>query len=317
MSLSPKKRAVLVKLETVYNTDSAPVAATDGVLMAELNLTPLEAEFATRTLVRAGFGGFPETLTTKYGKLEIKVEMAGYGTAGPATPTPGLDALLQMTGLAGVVTAATKWDYTAISNAIKSGTIYCYVDGRLHKFTGCRGNLKLTCKANEYGYLMFEMWGNYVAVADAALVSPTLTAYQTPQPFSRDFTVLNSLLGSVSGICLEEFSFDMGNQVVPPNGRINCTQEIVISDRQSKGSFTVEGTLVSVKDWFATVVASSQANSIDFTHGTAVGNKFQFASTRMQIKPPSISDEDNVELMTFEALFNPLVPGDEFKLTIL
>lgn len=317
MGLSNKKRAVLAKLETVANTDATPSAANDGVLMADVRFTPLEAEFATRKFVRAGYGGFAEVVSTKYGKLEIDVEIAGYGSAGPATPTPSYDALLQICGLAGVVTASTKWDYTPISSSIKTATVYVYIDGRLHKFTGCRANLKASGKANQFPLWTFEIWGNYVAVADAALVSPTLTAFQAPLPFNRDNTTLTTLLGSATGICLESWDFDLGNVVVPPNGRVNCTQSIDITDRATKGSLVVEGTLVSVKDWFANVVAGTQNNSIDFTHGTTAGNRVQFSSSRLQIKPPSLSEEDNVELMSFETLYNPLVPGDEFKITIL
>lgn len=317
MTLSTKKRAVLVKLETVYNTDSVPTATADGVLMADLSLTPIESESATRSLVRAGYGGFNETITTRYGKLEIKVEMAGFGTAGPATPTASYNALLEICGLAGVVTATTKWDYTPISTAIKSATVYCYVDGRLHKFTGCRANLKMEGTSNEYPYYTFEVWGNYVAVADATLVSPTLTAFQTPVPFTRTSTTLASLLGVANGVCLESFSIDLGNKIVPPTGRINCPDEIVIIDRATVGNVTVEGTTVAVKDWWTNVLASTQNNTLDFTHGSVVGNRVQISSARMQIKPPTLSDDDNVEMLSFDTIFAPSVPGDELKITIL
>jgi hypothetical protein len=315
MGLSTRRRALLVKLETTYGTDPTPSAATDGVLMADVSLEPLNTETAEREVVRPFFGANQSLVTTKFAKLNVKLEAAGFGVAGPVAATPGYDALLQACGMLGILDPDVQWDYSPVSSGLKSVTAYLYMDGRLHKLTGCRGNFRLMFKANEIPYFDFELWGLYNAPTDAAIVTPTLTAYQTPQAAGKEFDTLTSLFGAVSGLCVESLEINLGNQVIPPQGRINCTNEVMITDRKISGSLTVESTLVAAKDWW-TSIANSSLGALDYTHGTASGNQVQLASARMELSNPRFGEEDDVEMLTLDTRFVPLAAGDELTLTI-
>lgn len=315
MGQSTKKKIVFVKIQPSAGVDAAPTGAADAVLMADVQHTPIKINSATRTFVRAGFGGFPRKVTTKWAQVDIKVEMTGFGTAGPATPNAPYDALYQICGLANTLTAGTKNDYTGISSALKFATIWVYEDGRLHKYTDCRANLKADAQRNEIGYLTFECIGLYTSPTDAALPAQTLTAWQEGIPFTKDSVALTSLLGAPAGVCLDSWSFDLGNVLVPPTGRVNCANEIMLTNRESSGSFTVEATLVATRNWID-AVATASFSAIDFTLGTVAGNRWGFSSTRMQLDAPSGGEKDNVQLWTFPYNLPPSTPGDEFKITL-
>src|SRR5882672_3892109 len=95
-----RRKVALFKLEGTYGVDAAPAGATDAILCVDVQLPePLIQSYKDRALTRSYMGQFQQITGGDFGKIEILVEAAGFGTAGPAAPTAGLDALLQCVAL--------------------------------------------------------------------------------------------------------------------------------------------------------------------------------------------------------------------------
>lgn len=314
MSLSFRKVAILAKIEAVYGTDSVPVAATDGVLVRNFDIKPLDLGYAERSLVRAHFGQFSQLPTTVASKISFELELAGFGTAGPAVPTPGYDAVLRMCGLARTITAATKVEYNPISAAFDAGTIYFYKDGVLHKLLGVRGDATLSFKRNEIPVLKFEGTGLYGGTTDVALVTPTLTAYQQPLVFSKANTPTFSIAGYATA-CLESIEIMLKNELQYRN-LVNCTEQVLLLDRKPEGSVEIEDTTVAAKDWW-TSVRNVTLGSLQLIHGTVVGNKVQIDAPSVQLTNPQLSESDGLFHLSLGLRLLPSTGNDEVKLTIL
>lgn len=314
MPLFMRKRAITAKIETTYGTDSTPAAATDGVSLRSLDVVPLDLGYAERGSVRSFFGNFQQLPTTKVVKVDLEMEVAGFGAAGPATPQPGYAALLRACALSQTISAGTKVDYKPISAAQESATIYYYHDGRIHKVLGARGEVALMFKRNEIPVYKFSMIGLDGGIADGALVAPTLTGFQQPLTFNK----LNSGPFTVHGVAttaLESLELKLGNSNVYRN-LVNSTEQILHTDRKSEGSLEIEDTLVAIKDWWATVKAATLA-ALDLTHGTAAGNIVQLTASNMQLIEPKLSDSDGIAHLALGLRFLPSTAGnDEFTLTI-
>lgn len=78
-----RKALVAVKMEASYATDPA-IAGVDAFLVRNLRLTPIQAEFVKRQLVRAYLGNDEELPAGMYTMVEFEVELGGSGTAGTA-----------------------------------------------------------------------------------------------------------------------------------------------------------------------------------------------------------------------------------------
>lgn len=314
MSLSFRKVAILAKIEAIYGTDAAPVGATDGVLVRNFDIKPIDLGYAERTLVRAHYGQFQQLVTTKPARISFELELAGFGTAGPAAPTPGYDAVLRMCGLARTITAATKVEYSPVSAAFDAGTIYFYKDGVLHKLLGVRADAVLMFKRNEIPALKFEGIGIYGGTTDAALVAPTLTAYQQPLVVSKANTPTFSLHGFATA-CLESVEIMLKNELIYRN-LVNCAEQVLLTDRKPEGSVEIEDTTVAAKDWWTSVLGVN-TGALQLIHGTTDGNKVQIDAPAVQLTNPTLSDSDGLFHLSMGLRLIPVAGNDELKLTIL
>ena len=236
MGLRARNRLILVKRETTYATDPTPAPETDAVLIRSINPQPLQQQTVDRSLVRPYFGAYEKLPTTGMVSLEIEMELAGFGVAGPATPTPGYDALLRACGLARTIDPDVDVTYTPVSTAFDSCTIYFYQDGTLHKAVGCRGTVTLSLSKNEIPVYRFQMQGLFQPVTDVALPAPTFTAYQQPLVVNSTNTSGVSLHG-FTGACLSSLEVSLNNQIVhlPSSssnvGSVTCTTPPAIDTR--------------------------------------------------------------------------------------
>lgn len=210
MSLeSFKRRALLVKAETVEGTDSAPVAATDGLLMLS-GSSKIEADAIERDVDRATFGGKPFVLAKMRGRIEGDIELIGAATPGIAAP---IGTALRMSGMAETLDAVgpPKFArYNPISTGIISASAWFYHAGTLRKLAGARGNLSsVALKIGDFPKARLSILGNASgAVDEIALPSVDFLAYQTPVPGSTETMEL-----LVNGVAVEgiELSLDFGN----------------------------------------------------------------------------------------------------------
>lgn len=311
-----RKRVILAKIESAYATDSVPAPATDAVLVRMADPTPLEIDYVERSLVRPYLGNFEDLPARTRVKLEIEMELAGFGTAGPATPTPGYAALLRMCGLAQTISAGVDVQYKPDDGVIfESGTIYFYQDGTFHKLTGCRGNVEISMSLNQIPVYKLSITGLYNAVVDAALPTPTLSAYQRPVVMNRANTTPFSLHGYASAR-LQSLNINLGNQVTHRNLVGQGTDEILITDRAPAGSIEIEATTIAAKDWYAAINAVTLA-ALALTHGPAL-NQVKLDAPNVQLTNPRFSVSDGIVHLGMDFKLMPSSSGnDELTITVL
>lgn len=102
MPLLTRRRILLAKIETTYNTDSSPVAA-NAMLIRNMEMTPLDSEIVSRDLVRPYFGNYDQIIAAQKVGVTFEVELQSSGTAGVA---PNYGPLMRACGMSETVTAA-------------------------------------------------------------------------------------------------------------------------------------------------------------------------------------------------------------------
>lgn len=312
--MNPRRRVVLAKIESTYGTDSVPVPGTDAVLVRSVSAVPLEQEYAERELVRPFLGNFEDLPARSRVRLDIDLEMAGFGAAGPATPTPGYDALLRICGLSRTISLGVDVQYKPISIGFESCTIYFYQDGTLHKLTGCRGNLEIVMDLNQVPVYRLAITGLYIAPGDAALPTPTLSGYQRPLVVNRANTTAFNLHGFAGR--LQTLNLNLNNQVVHRNLVGQGGDEIVITNREPAGNIEIEAPdTIAAKDWY-TSVQSVTLSTLSVTHGPAL-NQVKIDAPNVQLTNPRFNEVDNKIHLAFDLQLMPGAAGnDELNITV-
>ena len=152
MPLAYKSRVIFAKTETTPGIYSAP-AASDAVLCANLEVSPLEGSAVDRNVIRPYFGSFGSFRAESYVTLDFETELAGSGAAGTA---PQWDNLMRACMCSSTVfaspTASTTVGGSTI-NAIKLAATASAVDdfyvglsltiaGETREITGYNGATK-------------------------------------------------------------------------------------------------------------------------------------------------------------------------------
>lgn len=306
------RRAVYAKIETTAGVDANPTAA-DAVLLRSVNPSPLNQQYAERNLVRGHYGKFARLPTGATVGLELELEAAGFGTAGPAAPTPGYDALLRCCGLTRTITADTKVDYAPTTPGSDSATVYFYQDGMLHKLLYARGTMRLAGKRNEIPVFRFTLTGLYGGVSDAAFPSPDTSAFVEPLPFVPPHVALS--LHGIDSFGLESLEVDLGNDVQYRN-LPNQTEAVRIVNRQSSASIELEGVRNAVYDWYA-AVRSATKGGLALTHGTVAGNIVQLTAPSVMASEPKFTENQGLVHLQLSLDLLPTGTGNnELLLTI-
>ena len=314
MTLRYRLRGATVKIETTYGTDAAPVATTDAVLCRRIDVQPLDQALVDREVIRSFYGNFTSLTGAQFGSVTLEVELAGFGTAGPATPTPGLDALLRVCGHGRTVSAGTSVVYAPASTAISSATVYVYQAGTLHKFTGCFGNLFIEMAEDQVPFYRFELTGLFQPVTDIGLPTFTTSAYVQPLLCNAQNTSAVSIRGFAAEV--RSFSFQSSNQL-EKNALLGSARRIDFTDRKAQGSIELRLTTVAVKDWWTDITAAS-VGPMSILHGTAAGNRVTFASTGgLQLVNPRFSEDRGLINLSMDCRFVPTSAGnDEYSITV-
>jgi len=307
MALLSRKRLILVKTESTYGTDSVPTG-TDALLVRNLDITPLSGDVVSRDLIRSYLGNFDQLIAQTSVAINFEVELAGSGTAGTA---PKYDAILKACGLAATIVASTSVTYAPVSASFSSATIYFNVDGVLHKLTGCRGSMNMSCAVGAIPTLAFNLTGVYNSPTDTAAPAATYSAQATPLVFREGNTSAFSFF-SYSGI-LQSVDFNLSNDLVYRE-LVGGTKETLITDRKPAGTVMIEAPTIATKDFFTTALASATGN-LTFLHGTTAGNRVTFLASQVDVINPTYQDQDSIMMLSVPYVAIPTTAGNnEFSL---
>ena len=205
--------------------------------------------------------------------------------------------------------------YDPVSSGFSSCTIYFNVGGVQHAILGCRGTFTVSLEANQIPSLKFNFTGLYGGVTDVAITTPTYTGFGTPVAVNSTNTLgllhSKAMSGGTSGIQVQKFSFDLGNQI---NYRLLVGSEsVVVSDRQPKGSVSIEMTSIAFKDWLSSVKTGTTSAAF-IQNGTVAGSIVHAIFPKTLLENPKYSDSDGIVMldMDFRAIWSS--GNDEVRL---
>ncbi len=319
MARYSRNTVILAKIETTPGTDATPVGATDAILVSNQTINPLNATNVDRAVLRGYFGGSEQLVASAYVEVSFDIEIAGSGAAGTA---PAWGPLLRGCAFAEVVTAAARVDYTPISTALESLTIYYYDDGALHKLLMARGDFSI--KMDSGGKPVFTMKflgmdGGLTAVSNAV---PTLTGWKTPLTVTdtntADITFGGTYAtGAITGgtnYPSKGLDLAMNNKVahIPLLGG----DSIGITDRAVSGTCELDLTAANEVTFMATVKSNS-TQSMSILHGTAAGNKVLLFAPAVQLINPKKTDLSGRRLIGYDLRLIPSAGNDELRIVAL
>ena len=307
MALLTRKRVILIETESSYGTDPTP-SATDVVLVTDLSITPQSSDVVNRDVVRPYLGSSEQLLANTRVECTFSVELAGSGTAGTA---PRYGSALKATGLSETVASGTSVTYAPVSSSFSSVTIHYNIDGVRHKVTGCRGSFTISAEVGSIPTIDFTFTGIYNAPTDTALPTVTYGNQATPLIFKNGNTSGFQLL-SYAG-ALQSLSMDLGVSTVYRE-LVGGTKEVIVTDRASNGSITIEAPTIAQKDYFTAALTDSSLGNLQFLHGTTAGNKVQLTSTKVDIGDVNYGEMDGVAMLEIPYTLVPSSAGDEFSL---
>jgi len=250
MSKLVRRRLLLAKVESTYNTDPTPTGVANAILIEELNWAPEGLRMVDRPAIRSSLGGLQKVYGGSLLSVSFMCEVKGSGAAGTA---PEIGPLLLGCACAETVVAATSVTYKPASATQSSLTFYIYEDGTLTKMTGCRGTLDFTGEVG--GRLMagFTFLGHFSGPTDVALATPTYDSTVPPILINGSFTI-----GAFSAV-VQAFALSLGNTTeVPPSlSAADGYGEVLVTSRDVNGSINPEQALVAANNPMALLKAGT------------------------------------------------------------
>ncbi len=313
-----RNTAILAKVETTYGIDAVPTGAANALLISNASVQ-INSNNVARDIVRPYMGASEELVGTRSVVMSFEVELAGSGVAGTA---PAWGPLVRACGMSETVTASTRVDYTPVSSAFESLTMYYSVDGVLYKALGCRGTFEMMANIGERPMLKFSFTGLDGGATAAANPTVTLTAWKTPLVVTDTNSGDVKLGGTYSAGVISGgtaypsrgLALNIGASVVyqPLLGG----ESVLISNRDTTGSVTLDLTAAQEVS-FRTSINANTLSSVSIEHGTTAGYKvLAFAPAAQQINP-QIVDQDGVAMLSMGLRLTPSSGNDELRLVAL
>ena len=262
-----KREVLLGKIESTYNTDSLPTAASNAILVENPQLKPSKVRMAERMGVRSSLAALKPVYGGSLSDLTFDVELKGSGTAGTA---PELGVLLRACGCSETLVASTSVTYRPVSEDHESMTFYYYQDGIQKILSGAVGTASWAIKAGDIIKFSFTFTGHVNPATDIPMPAPSYDAIVPAPAVNFNFTV-----GGTS-FQIETLNIDLGNEIATPASvsSIDGYGKVRITARKVTGSIDPEKTLVATKDfeadWKAGVTAALTTNTIGSTAGNIV-----------------------------------------------
>lgn len=309
MPLLTNREVILVKEESSYNTDAAPVAADDAILVGNpswahegLRMNERNVVKNTNAVKQHVFG---DTLKT----ISMDVELKGSGAAGTA---PDLGVLFEACSYKETIDAGVSAIYAPTSvyaNQI-SVTVWYYQDGLIHKITGCRGTFSFTLETGAIPMATFTLTGHSAAPIDGTLISPTLDATDPVAIKGNAFT-----MGGFSAV-INNITFDAGVTVMTPPDMAETDGfgEITVGVRDLNGSFDPQMELVATEDFYGEFRSGANVVLASGAIGGTAGNIMTIGMPVCYYRDIAPGDRDGIR--TYEIPFGAVESSGDDELSI-
>lgn len=310
---------ILGKIETTYGVDAIPTGAANAMQVSNVKVTPLNAQFVGRDLIRNYFG-ISEQLIASYNKLlSFDVEFVGSGTAGTA---PAWGPMLRACGFAETLVALERASYKPITNGQESASMYVYDSGVLHSLLGARGAVTFGVTLGGIPKISFAFVGLDGGDTAAVPSGVSFTSFQLPQVVQDAFTGDLTLGGTLSSSGVPAIS---GGTVYPSTGLevdmgikaeyipLLGAESVEITDRQAKGKIKLAATAAQEIALYSTIKAGS-TQSAGIIHGTVVGRRCGIFAPAAQIIMPNKDEMSGKRMMGYDLVFVPVSGNDELTI---
>lgn len=188
----------------------------------------------------------------------------------------------------GTLTVGDYWDilvlepgvhYTPVSTGFESATLYMYLDGLLHKSTGCMGTVTFSGEGGDFGTAQFTFTGQFIAVTDATF--PTGVVYESTVPDQIELAGL--ALNGNDDFCAQSFTIDLQNTVTPRDCINNSDgfNGVQITARAPQGTINPE-TQLEANHPFWEILSNSTQIPFHVKVGNTAGNQIRFIGDAVQ-----------------------------------
>lgn len=293
-------KILLWKMESTYDTDPVPSAATDVLNAENVDINPLEMETDEYKPVSASFGSFEKIVGGTWCTVSFDVLLCGGGTPiGSASKVPNYDGVLRACGMARTVAAGVNVQYSNIDTGEESGAMYFYMDGVLQKMTGLRGTWELSYETMKAVRLNFKGIGLNKPMTDSPITGVNAVQPVVPRPVAMNKA--NTVL-SIGGYAarLSSFSISQNNDVKYRNN--TGREDVTIVDRNMTGKVSVELPLIAEKDFLGAngICTLGTPSAMSVVHGTQAGNIVTTALASVQLLKPKPKVENGVIMLDCE-----------------
>jgi hypothetical protein len=320
MSRYTRNTVIVALVEGTYGTDITPTG-TNAMLASKPQITPLSASNQARDVLVGYLGQKEELVGARFVQCSFDIELVGSGTAGTR---PAWGDLMLACAWAEAVTAVTRVDYTPISTAFQSVSLYWFDDGVRHKLIGARGDVSISMNINGIPVLSFAFKGLYTTPTATANLTPTVSGFMVPQVVNKQNSADLTFGGThtpsgapaITGGTVypsRGIEFALGNQVdhVP----LLTTESIEVTQRAATCKFSVDLTAAQEVTFMGYVEAAT-LNSVGLVHGTAAGKKTLLWLPNVQLVNPTLTDVNGKRLVSFDGRAVPSAGNDEARLVL-
>lgn len=310
------KSALFAKIESSYNSDPTPVAATDVLeIFGQPAFEPV-TDLKEKTIPISTFGKLAPLVVGKMYKISgIKVPLKGSGSAGTV---PRIGCLLRACGMTQTISAGVSVTYAVHSTLEgESVTLYFWLGGTKHIMTGCVGTWKLPLEANAEMMLEFELTGMYGGtIADVTFPTPTFET--TERLIWRAANFKTTVASSEVTLYISKFDLDLGNAISErpdPNGAYGLNR-LYISNRESKISFDPEKEALATFNPYTLHTAQTLIDFETKPTGSA-GNLVEIVAADYSLDAPKSGSRNNVLTWDLSLQARPTTAGGNNEVSIV
>ena len=311
-----RNTAILLKPEVTYALDPVPTGAADALVVSNLSINPLNATQVDRDIIRSYLGAGELLLGSRYVEMGFDLELTGAGTVAVA---PAWGKSLLACAMAETVTATFRVDYTPVSAAFGSCTIYWYDDGLLHKATGARGAPMFKMGINQRPVISYKFIGLYQTPTAASNPSTTLTAWKAPQLITEANTLDLTFggthtTGTAPAITAgtpypsQGIEVDLGNKV--DFNALLGGETVDLTERKATAKCTLD--LTAAQE--VTMMQAAEAGTLQtvgLSHGTVANQKVMIWLPSCQITNVQKAESNGKRLVALDLRCLPTAAGND------
>lgn len=308
------KSLILAKIESVYGQNPIPAVATEAMITKGPATFEIVGNPKVRDVPLAHFGKIAPVNVGEAIKVNFTTELKGSGSAGVASRYGCLFRACNMTeGITGGISVAYTPNSTMLGESV---TLYVFVDGTRHIVSGCVGSCVIKATAQEIATVDWTFTGMYSGT-HATTNSYSNVTHEAIAPLIWKAGGL--VYNSISSLVISELTLDLGNTVTKRlnHNAANGIDRYFVSQRDSKGTMTVEKEPLATIDPWTLYNASTQAALSIIPTGWTAGNRFEIAAAGLVLEPPKYADKENVAMWDLAFTMNPTVStgNNEFVIT--